>query len=226
MRHLNFPEPLIKWIQAIYTDIETCVMNNGFTTKYFKPERGVRQGCPLSPYLFIITTEIMNRWLKKHLMQHGTTDKLLNNYLISQFADDTSFAIHCNKQAIDNLFSYLEQYGGITGLKINIEKTEILLLGKTTKEDVPKRYRKQVKECVKYLGCNIYKDHKTTTEKNTEEAIKKIEALLKKWEKRHISLSGKIAVNKKPAATPVNLYTVNHTFTFQGDHQRNKQYVL
>jgi hypothetical protein len=196
MKNLNFPEPFIKWIKALYTDIETCVMNNGFTTKYFKPERGVRQGCPLSPYLFIITTEIMNRWLKKHLEQHGTTDKEGNNYLISQFADDTSFAVHCNKQALDTLFKYLEVYGRITGLKINIEKTEILLLGKTNIDDVPKRYRKHIKESVKYLGCNIYKEHKSTTEKNTEEAVKKIEALLKKWEKRHITLSGRIAVIK------------------------------
>jgi hypothetical protein len=171
-------------------------MNNGFTTKFFQPERGVRQGCPLSPYLFIISTEIMNRWLKNKLHKHGTIDRKGNNYLISQFADDTSFALQCNKNALDDLFKHLEKYGEATGLKINITKTEILLLGQTTLGDVPKIYRKYVQDYVRYLGCDIYKDHQKTTEKNTEAALKKINNLLEKWNKRHMALSGRISVIK------------------------------
>jgi hypothetical protein len=196
LRKLKFPEKLISWVKCIYNDIETCVMNNGFTTKFFKPKRGVRQGCPLSPYLFIISTEIMNRWLKEKLTKHGVKDKKGNNYLISQFADDTSFAIGSTKKALDDLFEHLEKYGEATGLKINIAKTEILLLGQTEEQDVPKRYRKHIKEYVRYLGCDIYKNHQITTEKNIEAATNKIKSLLDKWNRRHIALSGRIAVIK------------------------------
>ena len=48
----NFGESFLNWINLFYTDIQTCVYNNGHMSNFFNVERGVRQGCPLSPYLF------------------------------------------------------------------------------------------------------------------------------------------------------------------------------
>ena len=47
----NFGESLKRWANIFYTDVESAVLNNGFATNWCKPTRGVRQGCPLSPYL-------------------------------------------------------------------------------------------------------------------------------------------------------------------------------
>ena len=46
----NFGENFIGWVKTFYKNIESCVLNNGFFSDYFKLEHGVRQGNPLSPY--------------------------------------------------------------------------------------------------------------------------------------------------------------------------------
>ena len=55
----NFGESIQRWISTFYTNPESSVLNNGFCTNSFKLSRGVRQGCPLSPYLFILSVEIL-----------------------------------------------------------------------------------------------------------------------------------------------------------------------
>ena len=74
----------------LYANIESAVMNNAFLTNWFRPSRGVWQGCPLSPYLFILSVEILANKIRQDPSIVGI--KILGNEIkLSQFADDTNF---------------------------------------------------------------------------------------------------------------------------------------
>ena len=55
----RFGPSFIHWIHTFYNNISSCVSNNGFATTHFDIQRGVRQGDPLSLYLFIIVLETL-----------------------------------------------------------------------------------------------------------------------------------------------------------------------
>ena len=58
LKFFNFGPNIRKWISVLYNDVESGVINGGYMTSYFRVSRGVRQGCPLSPLLFILCVEM------------------------------------------------------------------------------------------------------------------------------------------------------------------------
>ena len=59
LHFFKFDNDLQRWIEVFYKDISSCVIINGHASPFFNICRGVRQGCPLSPYLFIICIKLL-----------------------------------------------------------------------------------------------------------------------------------------------------------------------
>ena len=60
----DFEKDFIKWIKILLQNQESCIVNEGTTTNYFKFGKGTRQGDPISAYLFILVLEIYSYLLK------------------------------------------------------------------------------------------------------------------------------------------------------------------
>ena len=56
---MGLGDSFIRWVKILYTVARSSVLVNGFTTRPFKPSRGVRQGCPLSPLLYVLSMEVL-----------------------------------------------------------------------------------------------------------------------------------------------------------------------
>ena len=65
LRHYNFKLSMVHWTKLFYYGIESCILNNGWSSDFFGLDRGVRQGCPLSPYLFILCVEVLADALRR-----------------------------------------------------------------------------------------------------------------------------------------------------------------
>jgi hypothetical protein len=65
LTHIGFHVPFIKWIMACITSVSFAVLINGATSPFFKSERGLRQGCPLSPLLFLLVAEGLSKSLEE-----------------------------------------------------------------------------------------------------------------------------------------------------------------
>ena len=60
LEHFGFGASLLKWVEIMNTDGHNHILQNGWIVGNIKLERGIRQGCPLSPLLFIIACELLS----------------------------------------------------------------------------------------------------------------------------------------------------------------------
>lgn len=69
MVELGFPYRYIQWVMVCLTTVSHIINVNGEVTEPFEAKKGIRHGDPISPYLFIICMEYLNRCLKE--LQHN-----------------------------------------------------------------------------------------------------------------------------------------------------------
>ncbi len=113
-------------IRTFYSKVSSCVMNNGFTSNYFAVDRGVKQGDPLPPLLFILSLKILASSIRQNKLIQGI--KIGKKEVkLSLFADDMSCFLKDNSSYV-HLLSCLEEFTAVSGLKVNKEKTEYFRL--------------------------------------------------------------------------------------------------
>ena len=129
LKHFNFGDSLISWINLFYTNSVSCTINNGHLSNFFSIERGVRQGCPLSPYLFIICIELLSYEICTNTSIKGINYKghELKNTL---FADDATFITDGSERSFTTLINVLDNFSIVSGLKLNSSKCSVFRAGR------------------------------------------------------------------------------------------------
>ena len=160
MRKMGFHERWISLIMMCVTTVSYSVLINGEPKGKIIPSRGLRQGDPISPYLFLLCAEGLSAMIKKE-ERNGN----LNGIAVCRraprithmlFADDSIVFCRATREECDRVVKVLEDYERDSGQKLNKEKTS-LYFSKNTSREI-KEYVKEkfgvrvVQHHEKYLG--------------------------------------------------------------------------
>ena len=126
LQKFNFGTYFLQWIRTFYANLSSCVLNNGFSTNFFSVRRGVRQGDPLSPLLFILSLEILACYIRQDRNIHGLE---INNEEIklTLIADDVICFLR-DRLSYRHLFVLLKFFSRFSGVCVNDDKTELFQL--------------------------------------------------------------------------------------------------
>ena len=202
----NFGPKFRSYVQTLYHDISATVLNNGHTSQWFRLERGVRQGCPLSPYLFILLAETLSCKIRENEAIKGIS---LNDceIKITQMADDTTCFVK-DKISLKNLIDVFKNFEICSGLKINLDKTKAKALGPEPEPSNKPFSLDWVSDPIHTLGVTLSGNQEDHYILNFKKRLKNMKNLLSTWKCRSLSIKGKITVINTLAISPL-LYLAN-----------------
>ena len=152
----------MRWIRTFYQNITSSVMNNGFSTGPFNIRRGVRQGDPLSPYLFIICLDTLVITVRGNKNIQGILVGK-EEIKLEMFADDVTAFLR-NTRSLEGLLHTADLFNKCSKLGINSEKTECMVLGNHvsyTVATVTSSKNIRVKHTIKILGVYCVRRRRT-----------------------------------------------------------------
>ena len=211
MHTFGFGENFIQWIKILYTDIQSCVINNGFTSQYFRVMAGIRQGCPISALLFIIAAECLSIFIKNNCNIKGIKMGGLERK-ITQLADDTTMFLK-DIESIQATLNGLHLFYTVSGLKLNNSKTVVLPIGKNCPKPQNNLFDLQW-GCTEVfsLGTWFCGDLQNIIKKNHDLKLEKFRRILNHWSKFNLTLMGKVTILKSIALANLN-YLVSSLYT-------------
>ena len=174
LRKFGFGIDFVSWIKTILKNQESCIINGGKTTKYFKLERGARQGDPISAYLFILVLEIFFIFVKNNPKVKGL-NFFKHEFLYTAYADDTTFFLK-DRNSVIELMNELNIYSNFSGLKLHKTKCEIRGIGVLNGVQVALCGMKCVNlnnKTVKILGVHFSYNKNLEQDKNFSEHLSK-----------------------------------------------------
>ncbi|GKV25907.1 hypothetical protein SLEP1_g35285 [Rubroshorea leprosula] len=202
------------WIRECLQSNTVSVLVNGSPSRQFSVSKGLRQGDPLSPFLFLIVAEglhgLMSSAVEKELYKGVIVGKDAVMITHLQFADDTIFFGEATENNIMVIKSIMRSFELLSGLKINLQKSQLMGINVEDSWGCKMAYRlccKKGEFPFKYLGIPIGGSHRRLT--MWQPLLESFKKKLSSWKGRQLSLGGQITlINSVLSSLPVFLMSV------------------
>jgi hypothetical protein len=127
MQAIGFGPRWREWVSILFRTSSSRVLLNGKQGPVFSHRRGVRQGDPLSPMLFILTMDPLQRLLDMATQHSALTALPLSaaRWRTSMYADNAAIFINPLKEDLEATTAILNAFGSVSGLHINMHKSSV-----------------------------------------------------------------------------------------------------
>ncbi|KAK8956535.1 hypothetical protein KSP39_PZI000202 [Platanthera zijinensis] len=214
---LQFPPQFIGWIMQCISSPSFSLLLNGLRSRPIVAARGFQQGCPLSPYLFILCSELLSLAFQQHGSELGialsSPGPRISHLL---YADDILIFSEASTIATNKVWGILDSYCAWTGQSINAAKSFVLFNNATPQWKKTRLTRligfPRVEEFT-YLGIKLAlrKLHKA----DYADIIRKAHSQIQAWGSHHLSLAGRaVLINHSLLAS--SAYIMSHALVPKG----------
>lgn len=209
LRALDVPENFIMLISECLSTCSFSVSINGSAGGFFKSTKGIRQGDPLSPYLFVLAMECLSRLLKHRYeigdigYHPGTHDLKISHFMFADdvmvFFDGTSNSLHGISECLDDVASW-------SGLHMNTNKTELFTSGtdQTETTAIACYGFKSVQFPIRYLGLPLMCRKLKISE--YAPLMTKLNSRFQSWSAKLLSFAGRLQLLKMVIFGTVNFW--------------------
>ena len=155
MKRMGVDQKLIDITKSLYRETVFCVELDGYTSDWLPQNTGIRQGCPLSPYLFLIVMTTLF-----HDVHQKMDHKLTRNRIPGADFDEVTYADDtiCISRSITTMSEFIksiEEEGIKYGMKLNKTKCELLTNSPTARIIFPDNSPVKKHHSATYLGCEL-----------------------------------------------------------------------
>eukprot|EP00253_Pinus_taeda_P013228 PITA_13228 len=248
LKKIGFSSNFVSIISGCISNPWTAPLINGRPSKFFRSSRGLRQGCPLSPFLYIIMAETLSVHLENLRNKREITgiciERGIKEINHSLFADDTLLIGGASSLMARRFKRVLDAFLQVSGGKLNNRKCKIYTW------NVPYQIQQRISQILdiplqrnwssfSYLGLPLAKEH-IKAEVWTKH-IEKMRGLLQSWGASWLNLAGRTilikvvlsglpiyqyAVIMAPASTHKHMELIMRSFLWQGGKQDTKKFSL
>jgi hypothetical protein len=202
LAEVNLPIEMINVIMNCITSVQSNVLWNGSRSKFFPPYCGVRQGDPMSPYLFVLCMDKLSHLIAEAVedgqwkpMRAGRNGPLISHLM---FADDLLLFSQATDESMMVVMNVLQNFCSMSGQQVNYDKSSIFI---SRNVSVAKRASltiqsglKETTQLGKYLGVPAL--GKSLRVHDFQYLVENVKARLAGWKAKQLSLAGRITLAK------------------------------
>ncbi|KAJ4798488.1 RNA-directed DNA polymerase (reverse transcriptase)-related family protein [Rhynchospora pubera] len=212
LRRRAFPVKFLYWLHLMLSTASSSILLNGRLGPSFQHKRGLRQGDPISPFLFNLAVDVLSRMLQAASLTvpHCISDKLQQPFFLLQYADDTMIFSTAKGTAVHVLNSVIHAFSLASGIELNLSKSALLTFNLLNYQEEAVQATLQVPTSslpLTYLGLPLTVRRPDRLAYQT--LIDKVQGKLAGWKSSLLSRAGRVVLAASVLSTiPVYFMTV------------------